>query len=1093
MKDSDLLLFKVCLLFAAPLFFSAAFAGEVCDSAVGRLVSFQGQVELQREGTAWRTVNTSEELCEGDTLRTGALSRAALSLVNDAVLRIDQNSAIRLVNVSPKEEERSFLSLLTGAFQTFIRKPRELEVDTPYLNGAVEGTEFVFRVAQGSTELTVFEGRVKAYNEQGELPVSRGQSAAASAGVAPSYRTLVRPRDAAQWALYYPSVLSDSAADGTAVGRAARLLEVGRVDEALPEIDSALGEKGEDSTALALRAVISVVRNESDQALRDARRAVELSPAGVAPRLALSYALQSSFELEQARDTLAEVVNGDSSSAIGWARLAELRLMLGEREQALMDARRAVELEPNLARAQLVLGFAALAALDMDQAASQFERAMEMEPGDPLAHLGVGLVQIHRGKLDEGRAGIEIAVGLDGENALLRAYLGKAYFEEGRSPLDSQQFSIAQELDPLDPTAYFYDALSLQAANQPVLAQVAVEQAIERNDNRAVYRGRLLLDEDRAARATSMAQIYNNLGFTQLGIQTAAQSLYADPANASAHRFLAESYQGVDDREIARVSEALQAQLLQDIGLDPVQPSRTVTGLGAVGRGGPAVPGFNEFTSLFQGQGVRVDATGFGGSQDTWGSEAVVTALSDQFSLSAGGYLYDTDGFRPNNHQRYEVYNLFAQAALTPELNLQAEVRQRNSVVGDTNMNFDLTSFFDDLRRDFDEDSARLGLRFSPDSASDLLLSVIYSDRQELGHVSQDLLFPGGFAALLVSDSRTDSSAWQADAQYLWRGDGVNLTVGASRATVDQDLLLEQSLDVFGPLPSFADSPQIDDLRGYVYANLLQLDNLIWTLGASAARYEEDAFSIKEWSPKLGVSWDLLDSLRLRAAWFETVKPALAGNRTLEPTQIAGFNQLYDDANGTRAERWGLGADWQPLSKLRLGLEFSGREIDQAAFLGEQVLFESQQEHLHRAYAYWTPSDWLGLSAELVYDRFKSAADTIDPDLPRDLETWSLPLRARVFVPSGWFGELALTYVDQSLERSLATSLASGDSEFALVDLALGYRLQGNRGVISLVAENLFDRDFQYQNNSFREFRDEPSIGSHLPERVLMARVTLNF
>ena len=44
----------------------------------------------------------------------------------------------------------------------------------------------------------------------------------------------------------------------------------------------------------------------------------------------------------------------------------------------------------------------------------------------------------------------------------------------------------------------------------------------------------------------------------------------------------------------------------------------------------------------------------------------------------------------------------------------------------------------------------------------------------------------------------------------------------------------------------------------------------------------------------------LLSDLRLRFAWFETVKPALIANQTLEPTQVAGFNQLFDDTNGTR-------------------------------------------------------------------------------------------------------------------------------------------------------------------------------------------------
>ena len=52
--------------------------------------------------------------------------------------------------------------------------------------------------------------------------------------------------------------------------------------------------------------------------------------------------------------------------------------------------------------------------------------------------------------------------------------------------------------------------------------------------------------------------------------------------------------------------------------------------------------------------------------------------------------------------------------------------------------------------------------------------------------------------------------------------------------------------------------------------------------------------------PKVGLQWNITDNLRLRLAWFENVKSALAANQTLEPTQVAGFNQLFDDINGTR-------------------------------------------------------------------------------------------------------------------------------------------------------------------------------------------------
>ena len=64
-------------------------------------------------------------------------------------------------------------------------------------------------------------------------------------------------------------------------------------------------------------------------------------------------------------------------------------------------------------------------------------------------------------------------------------------------------------------------------------------------------------------------------------------------------------------------------------------------------------------------------------------------------------------------------------------------------------------------------------------------------------------------------------------------------------------------------------------------------------------------------NPKLGVQWNVTDNVRLRAAAFQVVKAALSTNRTIEPTQVAGFNQFFDDDAGTVSRRYGVGSDWK--------------------------------------------------------------------------------------------------------------------------------------------------------------------------------------
>jgi hypothetical protein len=59
----------------------------------------------------------------------------------------------------------------------------------------------------------------------------------------------------------------------------------------------------------------------------------------------------------------------------------------------------------------------------------------------------------------------------------------------------------AKVLDPHDPTPWFYEAILKQTTNRPVGALHDLQRAIALNDNRAVYRSSLLLDEDFAARS----------------------------------------------------------------------------------------------------------------------------------------------------------------------------------------------------------------------------------------------------------------------------------------------------------------------------------------------------------------------------------------------------------------------------------------------------------------------------------------------------------------------------------------------------------------------------------------------------------------
>jgi TonB dependent receptor len=137
-----------------------------------------------------------------------------------------------------------------------------------------------------------------------------------------------------------------------------------------------------------------------------------------------------------------------------------------------------------------------------------------------------------------------------------------------------------------------------------------------------------------------------------------------------------------------------------------------------------------------------------------------------------------------------------------------------------------------------------------------------------------------------------------------------------------------------------------------------------------------------------------------------------------------------------------------------------------------------------------TPHPWWAFTAEYVLDDFRRQQRT-DPLLPTDVDTMEIPLGARFFHPSGLFATLGATYVDQQVRRPAASPLADGNSDFVVVDAALGFRLPQRRGIVSLEVKNLLDRSFNFQDDNFRT----PQINNprYIPDRLLLLRGTFTF
>ena len=1097
--DKVVQLWFCVLLFACHLAFATTATAADCTPHAATIVSVQGEIEVKRAGTSnWHPVTRNDAFCPGDSIRVGERSRAAIVMANETLLRLDQNSAIKFTRF--ETEAPSILGFIRGIGHFISRVPRSLKIETATVDAAIEGTEFVVAVSADETRVTVFEGTVQTRNEQGEMRITDGETVIVSANAAPRKTLLAKPRDTVQWALYFPPVIAMEKPDN--VSRASQLLAVGRVEEA-----QSLVQGIDSGEALALQTVIAIVNNEQERAFNFATEAVKRAPRSAAAHIAMSYAWQAKLNLDQALASARLAVEYEPGNAIAWARLAELQLSTGELNESLAAAQHAIQQDATLSRTQSILGFAYLARIEINEAMAVFNKAIELDQVDPLPRLGLGLARIRKSNLDDGRREIEIATSLDPNNAIIRSYLGKAYYEEKRNELAEDQYDMAKGLDPNDPTPWFYAAILKQSVNRPVEALHDIERSIQLNNNRSVFRSTLLLDEDEAARNASQGRIYNNLGFQQRGLLEGWKSVNTDPGNHSGHRLLADTYAALPRHEVARVSELLQSQLLQPLNTNPIQPQLAEANLGILSGTGPTSLSTTEFNPMFTRNGVGVQFDGVVGSNSTLGNNLILSGLHDRVSYSLGQFHYETDGFRENNDLTQNIYNAFVQGSLSPSTSIQAEYRYRNADHGDLAFLFDPDMYSPVERYARRRNTGRLGLNhhFSPNGQ--LLASLIYHDshvernetQTEQRELPPDIPLPPGFPPAVTVESididTIDSEGYTAELQYLGYTRALNFVAGAGRFDEDQHVTEYDSEIVTPPIfpepmePSFT-SLGIETVykNAYIYTYPEISEEVTLTLGVSIDDLESIDIARDELNPKLGLMWKGVHGTTVRAAYFEGIGRPYNADQTIEPTQVAGFNQFFDDLAGSATKRYGVALEQRFNPDVFSGIELTWRDLEAVAIVtgdfGRATLLDDRDEQFHRAYIYWTPTKRMAFSTEYFYE--KEEGEVL---IPFKLVTHRAPVGISYFWHAGYFVDGIATYVDQEYTGQTGTA----DDQFWIADLAVGYRLPRRRGILQLVVKNMLDEKFNYFDPAFRTLARVPRGPVFAPERQVFAQLSLSF
>jgi hypothetical protein len=280
----------------------------------------------------------------------------------------------------------------------------------------------------------------------------------------------------------------------------------------------------------------------------------------------------------------------------------------------------------------------------------------------------------------------------------------------------------------------------------------------------------------------------------------------------------------------------------------------------------------------------------------------------------------------------------------------------------------------------------------------------------------------------------------------------------------------------------------------YAYFNIQYPKNLILTIGGSGDFYDDEggsvSNSVNRFNPKVGITWNVAQNTTIRAATFSTLKRTLITNQTLEPTQVAGFNQFYDDPSATKSWVYGVALDQKFGRNIFGGAEYTVRKLDvpyqDLSGATPSIRYVDWDEKVGRAYLNWTPHNWFSLSAGYSYEKFTRQEELAFG--AKDVTTQRVPLGINIFHPSGLSAFWKTTYYDQegSFEPYFNVgTFTEGSDKFWLSDAAIGYRFPKRYGMLSVGVKNLFNQSFHY-------FDTDPANPAIQPDRVFYARITLS-
>jgi tetratricopeptide (TPR) repeat protein len=866
---------------------------------------------------------------------------------------------------------------------------------------------------------------------------------------------------------------------------AAAALAGGDVAGARSELSAALAVDSGALRPLVLLSMLELTQNHPELARQAATRALDAHPDAVSPLIAAAEASQALFDLPQARRYLDRAVAIDPSDASALVDRARILFGSGSTAEARRDVEQAASLAPNDAQVLSLRGFILLADGDLDGATSRFEDAIEADPelGEP--HLGLGLVYFKRSRDNEGLLEMLTATLLEPKISLYQSYLGKAYYQTRRFTEGLAALNTAKRLDPRDPTPWLYSSFFLRDLNRQTDALNELRHAIGLNDNRAVYRSRLLLDRDLATKNVSLAEVYRQLGMNQWGAFEAQNSLEEDFTNASAHLFASETYSLLPDRTQAFGSEQLQYFLYSPVNRNSFN-------------------NFDEYTALLDQPVHYLAPTAYWGNLSQARGVLVSRSGNDRFAHVAAIDIGNSDvGVATLDKARSA--SLEAKVSLTPKSDILVLANGSRETSGQALDVFQtlgietgapvvvrefLTTPDRTLTNHFDQGDATVGFTHHWSSGSALVATGEISRYEQRTGDPDSRYACTGFdlsiiQALSSSLQTFPSHSYNVQLQQVTAFGRHQVIAGAQFFAQNRaQRCSEVVYDAFALYPlgsqAFSITGHDQAVEGNLRDEIRVSPRLHLTAGLTYQNlsyanlfgfFTSTPLKIAQWNPLGGAAIQLKPTTVLRIAGFRNLNSDTGVK--IAPSTVSGFViQRNEDPTAIRKE--GDVSIEHGANRSFFGARSFVRDTSIPAFAiyGAFAPTASTRDFGMNGYYNLIAARHLGFSA----------TDTVVHERTLNYNRSDNQVTAGVsFVHQrGFVAAINTSYITQRFSRTVVPELPR--SSFSVTDLSFQYEFARKRGLFSLTLTNALDRTFQ-------SVVDSVSVNPILPQRVFLAQI----